>query len=46
MTEKRYAMAVDMKKCVGCSTCVIACKEENNVSLHHYRDWIEQETHR
>jgi Fe-S-cluster-containing dehydrogenase component len=43
MTTKRYAMAVDMKKCVGCSACIIVCKEENNVPLHHYRDWIEQE---
>ena len=42
MTAKRYAMAVDIKKCVGCNACVIACKEENNVPLHYYRDWIDQ----
>ncbi|MBE9517999.1 MAG: 4Fe-4S binding protein, partial [Bacteroidetes bacterium] len=26
----RYAMAVDTKKCVGCSDCVVACQTENN----------------
>jgi Fe-S-cluster-containing dehydrogenase component len=43
MSPKRYAMAMDTKKCVGCSACVVACKTENKVPLHHYRDWIEQE---
>ncbi len=27
----RYAMAIDTKKCVGCSDCVVACQTENNV---------------
>ena len=27
--RKRYAMAVDTVRCVGCSGCVIACKTEN-----------------
>ncbi|MEN6474957.1 MAG: 4Fe-4S dicluster domain-containing protein [Syntrophaceae bacterium] len=43
MRPKRYAMTMDTKKCVGCSACVIACKNENQVPLNHYRDWIEQE---
>ena len=29
----RYAMAVDTKKCVGCSDCVVACQTENNVPI-------------
>ena len=36
----RYAMAVDTKKCVGCSDCVVACQTENNVPIGYCRDWI------
>jgi Fe-S-cluster-containing dehydrogenase component len=42
MGKKRYAMAVDTKKCVGCNACVIACKNENRVPLQHFRDWVEE----
>jgi Fe-S-cluster-containing dehydrogenase component len=43
MAKKRYAMTMDTKKCVGCNACVIACKNENQVPLHHFRDWVEEE---
>jgi len=36
----RYAMAIDTKKCVGCSDCVVACQTENNVPQGYARDWI------
>lgn len=29
----RWAMAIDMEKCVGCSACVAACSIENNVPM-------------
>ncbi len=40
----RYAMAVDTKKCVGCSDCVIACQTENNVPHGFARDWVVEVT--
>jgi Fe-S-cluster-containing dehydrogenase component len=40
----RYAMAIDTKRCVGCSDCVVACQTENNVPIGYCRDWIVEET--
>ena len=42
--KKRYAMAVDTRRCVGCNACVIACKTENAVPDGGFRDWIVTET--
>ncbi len=33
----RYAMAVDLEKCVGCGACVVACKAENEVPEGKFR---------
>jgi Fe-S-cluster-containing dehydrogenase component len=40
----RYAMAIDTKKCVGCSDCVVACQVENKVPLGFCRDWVVEVT--
>jgi Fe-S-cluster-containing dehydrogenase component len=36
----RYAMAIDTKKCVGCSDCVVACQTENHVPIGYAREWV------
>jgi Fe-S-cluster-containing dehydrogenase component len=40
---KRYGMAVDTRRCVGCNACVISCKTENAVPNGGFRDWITTE---
>lgn len=31
MKPKKYAMVIDLRKCLGCKTCTIACNTENSV---------------
>ncbi len=46
-TEKkvpRWAMVMDLRKCIGCRACTVACKSENNVSLGRFRAVIQEKT--
>ncbi|MDJ0951636.1 MAG: 4Fe-4S dicluster domain-containing protein [Alphaproteobacteria bacterium] len=33
----RWGMVMDLRRCIGCSACTVACKAENNVSLGRFR---------
>lgn len=42
---KRYAMAVDTRRCIGCSGCVLACNTENGIPSGHSRSRVIAEAH-
>ncbi|MEE9614924.1 MAG: 4Fe-4S dicluster domain-containing protein [Thermodesulfobacteriota bacterium] len=41
--RKRYAMVIDLRKCTGCGSCVVACKSEHDVPLGVWRMWLKTE---
>ena len=40
--EQRFAMVIDLRRCVGCHACAVACKAEFNVPLGVWRSWVKQ----
>jgi len=40
--KKRYAIGIDLHKCIGCHTCELACKLENKVPISVWRIWVKE----
>ena len=39
--KHHWAMVIDTRKCVGCQSCVVSCKSENNVPPGNFRTWVD-----
>ncbi|MFQ6092320.1 MAG: 4Fe-4S dicluster domain-containing protein [bacterium] len=40
MAKIRYAMVIDLRKCIGCHSCSVACKAELDVPLGVFASWV------
>jgi tetrathionate reductase subunit B len=40
----RWGMVMDLRGCIGCRACTVACKAENDVSLGRFRTVIQEKT--
>jgi tetrathionate reductase subunit B len=40
--KKKYAFLIDMRGCIGCRSCMIACKAENDVPLGVFRNHVRE----
>lgn len=38
----KYAMLIDLRKCVACHACTVSCKSENNIPLGYFRTWVSE----
>lgn len=38
----KYAMLLDLRKCVACHACTVSCKSENNIPLGYFRTWVSE----
>jgi tetrathionate reductase subunit B len=38
---KKYALLIDLRKCVGCTSCQVSCKMENAVPMGLYRSKVD-----
>ncbi len=40
----RWGMVMDLRRCIGCRACTVACKAENNVALGRFNTVIQEKT--
>jgi len=40
LAKTRYAFVIDLRRCIGCNSCSVACKSENSVHLGVWMSWV------
>lgn len=38
--EKKWTMAIDVDRCIGCYACITSCKMENHLPVGYFYNWI------
>ena len=42
LADHKFVYLIDTRKCIGCGSCVRACRAENDVPERYFRTWIER----
>lgn len=42
MKKVKYGMVIDLRRCIGCQTCEVACKMENDVPISVWQSWVKK----
>ncbi|MGQ0286116.1 tetrathionate reductase subunit TtrB [Pasteurellaceae bacterium 22721_9_1] len=40
--KHRYAMLIDLRRCIGCQSCTVSCAVENNIPIGQFRTTVRQ----
>jgi tetrathionate reductase subunit B len=39
--KHHWVMVIDLRRCVGCQSCGVGCKSENNIPVGYFRTWVD-----
>ena len=42
--KKRLGMVINTRRCLDCKACMVACKEENDLPVGLWRNWVRDDS--